>query len=260
MMVIRSAGVLLLLSAVAVLAGCGSSGGSGGGSLEGTTWVLSSYVDAGGKSVAVPSGAIADARFDAGRVGGSSGVNSYSGPYQLSGAKLTIGPLISTQMAGPPPLMALEQAYLAALQKVASYTADDATLTLFDTAGKQLLVFAKGATPSLTGKTWDMLFTNNGKGAAVSAVAGSKVTAVFSEDGKLSGSGGCNDYSATYTTSGDGITVTGLLSTKKACEYQEQEDAYFAALQTAARYELRGDTLELRTKDGALAVSYKAAQ
>ena len=222
-MVVRSAGVLLLIVAAAVLAGCGSSGGDGAGPLEGTTWALSSYADAGGTSVAVPRGVVADARFDAGRVGGSSGVNSYSGPYQLSGAKLTIGPLISTKMAGPPPLMALEQ-----------------------------------AAPSLTGKTWDMLFTNNGKGGAVSAVLGSKVTAVFSEDRKLAGSGGCNDYSATYATNGDGITITGLLSTKKACEYQEQEAAYFVALQTAARYELRGDMLELRTKDGAPAASYKA--
>ncbi|MBE2223256.1 MAG: META domain-containing protein [Anaerolineae bacterium] len=40
----------------------------------------------------------------------------------------------------------------------------------------------------------------------------------------------------------------------------EQETAYLAAITTAATYSIQGDTLELRTADGALAVSYVAKE
>ncbi|HXV97717.1 MAG TPA: carboxylesterase family protein, partial [Anaerolineae bacterium] len=52
-------------------------------------------------------------------------------------------------------------------------------------------------------------------------------------------------------------------ATRKACPQPEgvmdQEMQYLAALETAATYQLRGDTLELRTADGALAVTFQSA-
>ena len=94
-------------------------------------------------------------------------------------------------------------------------------------------------------------------------MAGTEITAVFAEDGTLSGSAGCNNYTTTYTVDGDNITIGMGASTMMFCAEPEgvmdQEAQYLAALETAATYTITGDKLELRTADGALAVSYAAA-
>jgi heat shock protein HslJ len=84
-----------------------------------------------------------NALFEGGKVGGFSGVNTYQGSYRVSGTSLSIGKLASTLMAGPQDLMDAEQTYLAALQQTDLYSADPTSLTLFDNAGKRLLVYAR---------------------------------------------------------------------------------------------------------------------
>jgi heat shock protein HslJ len=253
-------GVLLVavLAGAGLSAGCGSKGGKGG-TLEGIDWVLKSYVS-GGAMQDVPASVNVDARFEGGRVGGSSGVNTYGATYTLSGSKLTIGDALSTMMAGPPLAMKVEQDYLAALPLSSSFTAEADSLTIFDQDGKQLLVYARGQSPSLTGVTWEATGYNNGKSAVVGILDGTTITATFGEDGSLTGSGGVNNYNSTYTTSGKSITITQPLATLMAgtTEAMEQEAAYLAALPTAATWSIQGSELALRREDGALVASYQA--
>ena len=54
----------------------------------------------------------------------------------------------------------------------------------------------------LVGPTWLMTRYNNGKQAVVSGVADTEVTALFGEDGTLSGSAGCNRYNAPFEVDG----------------------------------------------------------
>lgn len=63
------------------------------------------------------------------RAGGNAGCNRYSASYRLSGDSLSFGPGISTKMACPDG-MDLENAWLGALAKVATFSATDSTLTL----------------------------------------------------------------------------------------------------------------------------------
>src|SRR5664279_340059 len=114
--------VALIVAALVVVAGCGDSTPSsgsrsastatpGGGPLEGGWSLTRLVVD--GAMTATPSGVSIDADFSNGRVSGSAGVNTYSGTYEAGGSgSLQIGPLVSTQMAGPPAAMAAETAYL----------------------------------------------------------------------------------------------------------------------------------------------------
>src|SRR5437764_302237 len=45
-----------------------------------------------------------------------------------------------------------------------------------------------------------------------------QITITFAPDGTLSGFGGCNDYSGSYTVSGQSLTIgSNLISTQKAC-------------------------------------------
>jgi heat shock protein HslJ len=115
---------------------------------------------------------------------------------------------------------------------------------------------------ALTGTTWKALAYNNGKGALQSLAAGSEITAVFAEDGTLSGSSGVNTYSTTYTTEADGaMTVEGSIAATEMAgpeEFMAQEQAYLAALPQTATFSIEGDQLWLRDADGAALAHYAA--
>jgi heat shock protein HslJ len=94
----------------------------------------------------------------------------------------------------------------------------------------------------------------DGSGAQTSPIAGTQITADFN-NGALSGNGGCNAYSGAYTAVDGAITVMPLAVTMMLCVepegVAEQEAAYLAALQAAARYTLDGGQLTLADAAGA---------
>lgn len=225
-------------------------------SLVGITWSLAALNDE-----PILPGAYISARFDAdGAVSGTSGCNRYRASYQVDGAGLTIATAAGTLMACPPPLMEQERAYLAALQATAAFEIKEDTLTLSDPDGAAVARFV--AEPQgLAGTSWEVIGYNNGRQAVVSLIAGAVITAQFDQDGKLAGNAGCNDYAGTVEVGADTVAVGPLRTTRKFCPQpeglMEQESLYLAALQTAATYRVEGQSLEMRTADGALAVKFK---
>lgn len=84
-------------------------------------------------------------------------------------------------------------------------------------------------------------------------VEGTTITAQFSSDGVVAGSGGCNRYRAAFTTSGDTIKIDeAIASTMMACEPEvmEQETAFFAALGAAKGFTATPEKLALTGEDG----------
>jgi heat shock protein HslJ len=142
------------------------------------------------------------------------------------------------------------------LRVAAEYHADDTTLKLYDKDGAELLAYAKEES-TLT-ESWVVVGLNNGKEAVTGTIAGSELTAVFAEDGTLSGNAGVNTYRATYTTSDGTIEIGPVATTKMAGpqDLMDQEQQYPAALDRATTYTVRGDSLELRDDAGALQVGY----
>lgn len=65
-------------------------------------------------------------------------VNRYFGTYTINGNKLTFGPMGSTMMMGPEPLMQAEYQYLQDLPKTVSYEATSNGLTLHLSDNRQL--------------------------------------------------------------------------------------------------------------------------
>ena len=237
----------------------------GGAMLTGTYWTLSSYADASGTLVNVLPGTDVTAVFtEEGSLGGNSGCNTYNTSYTVDGNTISINELIAaTMMMCAEPVMQQETAYLANLTTAATFAIAGDTLTLSDASGNPTAVFTAQQPTSLVGTNWEVTGYNNGKGGVVSVINGTSITAVFGEDGTMSGNASCNTYNVPYEVDGNSITIGVGMSTMMAClgeGVMEQETAYLAAITSAATYSIKGDVLELRTADGALAVNYVAAE
>lgn len=221
--------------------------------LEGTAWVLASL---GGRTP--PTEVTATAQFDAGRVSGTNGCNRYSAPVVIKGTKVEISAnAATTNMACAPDIMKLADAFMTALTSARSYRISSHQLQLLGADAKVLATFS-AQSQSLAGTSWHVTSINNGKDAVVSLVPGSSVTMDFATGGKVAGSGGCNNYTTTYTQDGGKLTFAPAAATRRMCVasgVMEQEHAFFKALETAATARMEGNQLELRTADGALALS-----
>jgi len=234
----------------------------------GVEWRLTSYLNGAKVLTSVTGVKPVTALFDSsGKLSGSAGCNQYSATYTVAGTGITITQPISTLMACQEPVMQQESMYLADLTKASSYsnTPGD-TLTFFDASGAVILVYKRpgdasaGQSPIVG--VWDLFSYNNGRGAIQTVISGSSTTAEFSSDGKLAGSAGCNQYSATYTTSGSkGITITQPITTLMACEFNlmQQETQYLSLLPKASTYEIAGDQLTLFDSTGTKILIYSSS-
>ena len=144
----RTARILLVLAAAAVLtAACSSAGtgdGSGGGSGGGTagaaldltgSWRLDEGDAPGGEVEIIPTARITMEVDAESGVTGSASCNRYSGTVVVDGSSVRFGPIATTRMACAPRPGAAETAYLAALDDVdaGSRSGDELTLTGPDT-------------------------------------------------------------------------------------------------------------------------------
>ena len=221
--------------------------------LNGTAWVLSALP---GQSLLAES--TPTLRFEGGRASGTDGCNRYTAPYTATASTLEIGPKgASTQMACPPPVMKHATAFMSALMQARGYRLTADRLELVTADGAVLATFA-AQSQSLGGTSWNVTGYNNGKQAVVSVLTGTSLTMVFTGDGKVDGSAGCNRYTATYTSEGPRITFGPPAATRMMCVQpdgvMEQEQRFLKALETAATAHFEGDRLELRTAEGQLAV------
>lgn len=233
--------------------------------LEGMRWVLVSYLNAAGETVDALADREVTAEFgiEAGRMGGNAGCNTYFAGYTVDGANLTISEAGSTMMACEPvEVMQQEAEFLAALGSAATFVIDGDRLQIANAAGATALTFRGTKPTGLTGTNWTATSYNTGTEAVSSLMADTAITAVFTEDGQLNGSAGCNNYMTSYTLDGNNITIQPPATTRKLCPepegIMEQEAAFTTMLPQAATYSISGNTLELRTADGALIASFTA--
>ncbi len=114
--------------------------------LQGTSWDVIGYNNGKQAVTSVLAGTTLTAEFGKdGTLSGNGGCNTYSGPYQVNGNQITIGPLISTMMAcgDPAGVMDQETQYLAALQSAATYQMDGTALELRTKDGALAADFTK---------------------------------------------------------------------------------------------------------------------
>jgi len=229
-----------------------------GDSLDGTLWTL----DIAGLDVPGAEKVLSTIAFAAGSVSGSSGCNGFAGSYTLDGANLAFGPLVSTRKACGPVETAVETAVLERLAKVTGLAVAGETLTLTDSTGATLLTYAAGP-DGFVGKWEATGYLKMDKSSFVSVATGSAVTAEFADDGTVSGSSGCNNFTGSYVLDGSKVTIGPLASTRKLCDspqgVMEQEAGFLAALQSAATWQNDGTTVTFLNAEGQTAVTFIAA-
>lgn len=183
--------------------------------------------------------------------------NQGSGAYTADSSALTIalGPM--TLVACPPGSQADQ--FIANLNAAAIYFFENGNLFIDLMVDSGTMRFSSQSL-GLAGTSWLATGYNNGQAAVASLMANTAITANFGAGGQLTGSAGCNTYTATYQAAGNSITISPAVTTRMACPQPEgvmaQEAQYLAALVTATTYQLRGDMLELRTAGGTLAASF----
>jgi putative lipoprotein len=101
------------------------------------------------------------------------------------------------------------------------------------------------ATP-FEGTSWQLTQYLGPNNTQVPALASAAPTATFA-GGMLTGSTGCNSYTATYTLETSHLTISPGATTLRACEdpVATQEHAFLAALPTVTGYTITGTTLML---------------
>jgi heat shock protein HslJ len=248
---------LLAFVGIVLVVGCGEDGdegaATGASALEGVPWVVVSGLETAGWEQTPPSVTFAD-----GTVSGSSGCNRFTGSYSVDGDTLELGEIATTEMACPPPVMAVEREFVDAFGQVTAWRSDGDELVLSDGEGRERL---RLGLPSPAGR-WEATMVRQ-RDAVASLLPGTEITAEFADDGTLSGSAGCNTYTATYTSDRGAMTISEPASTRKAClepeGVAEQEQAYLAVLPLAVAYRVEGSTLSLLKADGTFVATYTRA-
>jgi heat shock protein HslJ len=107
--------------------------------------------------------------------------------------------------------------------------------------------------PGLEGSTWTLTtFITGNDIDAYSPISGTTITARF-DDGKISGTAGCNHYSGSYSLVKE-IIIKDIASTEIACieppGIMLQETQYLNILHDITTYTIEKNQLTLTTKDG----------
>lgn len=230
--------------------------------LEGVSWSLDSYLSREGNTECLLPYTEITALFESGRVSGNGGCNSYTGSYVTEGNNINISGVISTLMFCRDNISSQESDYFMNLNRAATYNISGNLLRMMDVNGTAILTYSVVQPLPLAGTNWSMLNYNNGR-ALLSALTGTEVTALFSVDGNLSGTAGCNNYRASYQVDDDNITIGPTATTRMLCPepegIMEQEREYLTALESAATYRIDRQQLWLFFENESIAATFENA-
>jgi heat shock protein HslJ len=118
------------------------------------------------------------------------------------------------------------------------------------------------AATAITENVWSVRSFAGPDGTITPVLNGTAVTAKFSPDGRVTGSGGCNEYSARYMVRETLIVVSRVTTTSLACRENNatlQEERYYALLEDAAALRVHDQILTLYGMDGKPALVFTPA-
>ncbi|ABI77897.1 putative lipoprotein [Hyphomonas neptunium ATCC 15444] len=223
--------------------------------LAGTSWLVETM---GG--TAIVAGSEPQINFDAdGKINGTTGCNQFFGGYAQNGAAIAFTGVGMTKMACMSDgVMEQETAFGAILSGNTQAKID--SLGNLVIRGEDGISFTARPLPAegeategdpavLGGGAWQVEDLNR-----AGIIDNTVLTLTFTEDGKVSGSTGCNSLSGTYTSTGTTLTFSPLMMTRRACvapALNNQESKFTTALQGEMAWRITADgALELTREGG----------
>ncbi|MGP3979719.1 META domain-containing protein [Streptomyces sp. KR80] len=215
---------------IAALAACGTQTGSarvgGDAPVTGVRWVPKS-VTADGNEYTLPPGTDAYVEFDPGKLdedvvggksGGSGGCNGFSADVEIEGDTIKVRDMVNTLMG----CHAFEERFMEVLRGDLRAKVSDAgkTLTLTKDNGDSITLNSAPPKPPkpLEGTKWTVTgLVENESTNDLPAGAKGKANFTLGKDGRVSGSLGCNTFSAEATVEDGRIEFGKLASTRQMC-------------------------------------------
>jgi heat shock protein HslJ len=108
------------------------------------------------------------------------------------------------------------------------------------------------SSPNLNQSQWELLMYLTSQGEPSLPYSQHEPTLKF-ESGRVGGTSGCNQYMGSYQIERGTLSIEGIASTLRACEFpglSEQEQDYIKGLTEATSYELNGEQLSLQDAQG----------
>jgi heat shock protein HslJ len=228
--------------------------------LAGTSWSLSLL---NGDGLLLLS--IITAEFEeGGSVSGIAGCNGYSASYEEDGDQIAISAQVTTSSSCRERLMNQESAYLETLETIVSYQVKGTTLEMRDEQGRAMLVYDSLKQTTLPGSSWTLAEYAGSQGDVIPVLPETTITADFGDDGLLTGSAGCNGYSATYDVASKLVMIETIVMTEIYCMEPEglmdQETQYLSSLEQSAVYVIVGEAMGLLDEDGAVLAIYSSGR
>lgn len=197
--------------------------------------------------------------IDASTLGGRSACNEYFGRFEVAGEATRIDGLGGTDMAcAPDEVMALERAYLTALDRVRAIEVIDGQLALRGEAVDLLFdPLPEPPVAELVDTTWvlETLFV----GDVASSPDGDPATLELRSDGTFSGSTGCRPFTGRWIEFGSQIQAPDFRMGETECkpELEQQDSHVVSVLGDGFDPSIEGDLLTL-LDPGGVGLVYRA--
>jgi heat shock protein HslJ len=114
----------------------------------------------------------------------------------------------------------------------------------------------------ITKHPWTLQSYADPAGVMVPAIPLTNVTARFDKTGRMTGTGGCNAYSASYATTDYGIVIATPIETEMYCPFQgvmQQEETYLRTLPKANQFRFSDQGLNIYDASGKPILIFVAA-
>lgn len=231
--------------------------------LEGTNWMVTSYNNGEDAVISVLPNTTLTASFRAdGSLLGFTGCNTYTNSYLTDGFQISVNLVEQEHNQCSDPVMLQEALFLSAYGMGGIYKVLGDDMEIRSSDGSLAMTFQKLGELSLTGPKW-VLQSYNDQAALIAPIEGTTIDLKFQVDGTLGGSSGCNQYSGSYQSSDQSLTLSPLVSTQKACSdpsgIMDQESTYLTLLSSVTAYEINVNALLLRDSTGMVVLVYGAA-